>query len=156
MKNPDYVRYEQAVKLKRLGFNWKCRYFYECDNKVLMPLEEIVSSIEGYDFCITSDTLVEDFNKQQDICSAPTIAQVQKWLREEKEIEVGVFGDFDGELPTGKWVWLMRKFNEHLFDTVFTEDDIRFNTYEEALIDGIDKTLELLKQQSNGKDKRNI
>ena len=146
MKNPDYVRYEQAVKLKRLGFNWKCRYFYESDNKVLMPLEEIVSAIEGHDFCITSDTLMEDFNKQQDICSAPTIAQVQQWLREEKEFEVCACADFECSQPNGKWMAFYRKLSSPAYATDFAAESK--DTYEEALSIAIDMVLSKIEEDN--------
>lgn len=130
MNHEDFVTYDQAVKIKELGFDWECNHWYH-------PLEpEKIIECQTY----------YNHNSFERPYSAPTLAQAQKWLRE-KEIEVGVFGDFDGELPTGKWVWLMREFNTHLFDTVFPEDDIRFNTYEQALSAGIDRALEILSKK---------
>lgn len=146
----DFVTYEQAVKLKRLGFDWKCRYFYESDNKVLMPLEEIVSAIEGHDFCITSDTLMEDFNKQQDICSAPTLAQVQKWLREVKNIYV--FSNKAIAFPDtlkGKFYWEIINKDLEVVDRCLSCD--LTDTYEQSLSIGISKAIEILKQENNGK-----
>ena len=125
--NEDYVSFEQAVKLKELGFDWDCNHWYH-------PLETD-KIIECQTYC--------NHNSFERPYSAPTLYQAQKWLRE-KEIEVGVFAEFDGELQTGKWVWLMRKFNTHLYDTVFPED-INYDTYEQALSAGIDEALELLK-----------
>lgn len=127
----DFVTFEQAKCLEKLGFDWECNHFYPTvkPNKLFrMPL----------------------YHNKDDVYEAvlaPTLAQAQKWLRE-KEIEVGVYGDFDGELRTEKWVWLMRKFNTHLFDTIFTEHDISYDTYEEALSEGINKALELLKEEN--------
>ena len=148
MEHEDFVTYEQALRLKELGFDWKVRACYR--RKLILDDNPHYTEPKF----VHNDTMRKRWttNYNDNRCgggsgkyyySAPTLAQAQKWLRE-KEIEVGVFGDFEGELPTGKWVWLIRKFNTHLFDTVFTEDDIRFDTYEKALSAGIDKALELL------------
>lgn len=133
MKHEDFVTYEQAVKLKELGFDGECRAYY-------------------YDTKEISGNLIPFNYNSRDIgvISSPTLSEVQKWLREVKEIEVGVFAEFDGELRTGQWVWLMRKFNTHLFDTVFPED-INYDSYEQALSAGLDKALKLLKTENNGK-----
>lgn len=139
MRHEDYVSFEQAKALKELGFDWEVSHFYGLNEANEPKLCRLPDTLGGQD----------NHNKYHGNFSAPTLSQAQKWLRE-KEIEVGVFANFDGELPNGKWVWLMRKFNTHLYDTVFTED-INYDTYEQALSAGIDKALELLKEESNGK-----
>ena len=127
----DFVTFDQAVKLKELGFNEGCNHFY--------PSEQPNAPFTMPNYH-TNDEIYNAF-------SAPTLAQTQKWLRE-KEIEVGVFAEFDGELRTDKWVWLMRKFNTHLYDTVFPEG-ISYDTYEQALSAGIDNALENLKEKKD-------
>lgn len=131
----DFATYEQSVKLKELGFDWEVEHFYGLNESNEPKLCKLPDALGGQD----------NHNKYHDSFSAPTLAQVQKWLRE-KEIEVGVFAEFDGEIRTGQWVWLMRKFDTHLYDTVFPED-ISYDTYEEALSAGIDKAIEFLKTQ---------
>ena len=136
----DFVTYEQAVQLKELGFDWGCYHYYYKDDKKLCTYSSI-----GYgDDCRNWN---DEYNSAigDSECSAPTLAQAQKWLRE-KEIEVGVFAKYDGEIRTGKWMWLMRKFDTHLFDTIFSED-VSYDTYEEALSIGINQALELLKEK---------
>lgn len=59
----DFVTYDQAVKLKELGFN--C----ECNHMVSSP-----------------------YNSNR-VCFAPTLSQAQKWLREVKGKEVLVYKD---------------------------------------------------------------
>ena len=127
--NEDFVTYEQAKALKELGFDWGCNHYYHIRD-------------EGRNTYFSYYGNHNDGRSRKKV-SAPILSQVQKWLRE-KEIEVGVFGEFDGELRTEKWVWLMRKFNTHLYDTVFSEG-INYDTYEQALSAGIDKALEQLK-----------
>lgn len=125
----DFVTFEQAIKLKELGFKCPCNHYYSLDGGLLH--EETENSQTNYIHC-----------NSKYLISAPTLGQAQKWLRE-KEIEVGVSAEFDGELRTGQWVWLMREFTTHLFDTVFPED-INYDTYEEALSKGIDEALNYL------------
>lgn len=134
MTHEDYVTFEQAQQLKQLGFDLECNHYYHLYDE--LPTLSVLSEYENS-------------NKFDKNWSAPTLAQAQKWLRE-KGIEVGAFADFDGELPNGKWMWLMRKFNTHLYDTEFTEENINYNSYEEALSEGINKALKILKEQENG------
>lgn len=134
MAHEDFVTLEQADTLKELGFDWKCKQgWVRHKNGKVHPFT--------YNGPLADYDIIDD---EDEIIYKPTLAQVQKWLRE-KEIEVGVFAEFDGELRTGQWVWLMRKFNTHLYDTVFSED-INYESYEQALSEGIDKALALLKE----------
>lgn len=137
MTHEDYVSFEQAKALKELGFDWKCSHFYEPDNEVLMPIEEIISSMEGHDFRISVDTLVEDSNKQQGIYSAPTLSQVQKWIREMLGIEVYVLKDDQ------KYCYEVEEDHYPLY--FHSTSRSGFETYEQALSAGIDKALDAYK-----------
>ena len=121
----DYVTYDQAVKLKELGFDWECNHsYYGRRSKSLIG------------FCT-----YHDFNKNggPNECSAPTLAQAQKWLREVKETEIIVnfvnVGIYD-YIIYGKYVNI--------------NSETYFNFYEQALSTGINRAIELLKQQTNG------
>lgn len=140
--NEDFVTYEQAKKLKELGFEWEVMYFYDIKGELIPNNDNFYKA-----GVVSVKDLAENMNDlPTHVYSAPTLAQAQKWLRE-KEIEVAVFAEFDGELRTGQWVWLMRKFTTHLFDTVFSGDEnLNYDTYEQACSAGIDKALELLKE----------
>ena len=131
----DFVTYEQAKSLKELGFYWPCLYWYH-------PNEDDKTKR----FRMSNEM---NHNIYKRGISAPSLSLAQKWLRE-KEIEVGVFAEFDGEIRTGKWMWLVRKFNTHLYDTIFSED-ISYDTYEEALTDAITKALEILNKDKDEK-----
>lgn len=64
----DFVTFEIAKKLKEKGFNEPCYKYYQ----------------KGV---LDSDDCWNRYNKgTADRCSAPTISQVLKWLREEKDI----------------------------------------------------------------------
>lgn len=128
MEHEDFVTFEQAVKLKELGFNWECDYcyyynFHNHDNPIFARHELI-------DPCD-----VEEY------WDAPTLSQAQKWLREVKEICVtsGI------KIHEGKY-----KFNWSI--TLFKEgrgiwdESVIYDTYEQALLAGINRVLELIKK----------
>ena len=130
----DFVTYEQADKLCDLGFDFKCiaRYYEE-------------------EFEITSESPT-NYNSDRyryDLISAPTLAQAQKWLREVKDIIIGI--DFDNW--HNKYICHLYKrmgysgenirdtYGSRLVTNEFHED---FDTYEDALSAGIDKALNSL------------
>lgn len=125
MKDEDFVSYEQAVRLKTAGFDWPCEAFYEhVDGKMWI-------AIDGK----------ENWNSGVD-CSAPSLAQAAKWLREVKGIAINVIAHDGGKYD---------------YDIVFlpnaVECDCNFDRspwyrkYESALSDAITTTIELLERE---------
>ncbi|MDE5888476.1 MAG: hypothetical protein K2H20_00480, partial [Bacilli bacterium] len=98
MDTKDFVTYEQALALKKLGFRELCLYFYDlkgrlCPNGIYIGLFECIEDYknkqpvyidEGFR---TENTLHPNF----DICDAPNLVQVQKWLRNGKGLSVEPF-----------------------------------------------------------------
>lgn len=137
----DFCSFEQCVKLKELGFDWECDYRY-VDNRDLLGLFNLINVHEFYHLTgvkITDDSV-----------PAPTLSQAQKWLREVKDIIIGI--DFDNWHE--KHVCHVYKkiiYNsENIKDSygsmlVTNESNEDFDSYEEALSMGIDAALELLK-----------
>ena len=126
MTHEDYVSFKQAKDLKELGFDWECNRFYN---------STLNEDINGWLSC-------ENFNNSDYSISAPTLAQAQKWLREEKKIDVIVFLSY----PRGE-----RKYHYGIhrqFPFLNYVDDYHHDTYELALSAGIDKALELLKEEN--------
>lgn len=115
----DFVTYEQAVKLKELGFDWKCKNYYSYEDKALKEIA-----------CINHNR--EKFLR---ICSAPTIAQAAKWLRDVKGIKVYALYEYFAE----KWYY-------HCGLNVNRTkcSDASYATYESALSAGIDTALKML------------
>ena len=126
----DYVTYEQAIKLKELGFDWECRKYFNKSN----VLKE---AFDSYDY----NHVIDYFNVS---CSAPTLSQAQKWLREVKgiDLDITLYRDIDAtkDIPI-----IQRYYN---CEIAFGEDeedlDEDFPTYEKALSAGIDKSLKIL------------
>ena len=91
--NEDFVTYELAVKLKEKGFDEECLAYYTSEytlytNKVVLCDDKYLEVAEiDYEECLRS------YNTQKDrllrtIVDAPTISQILKWLRKEKNIFV--------------------------------------------------------------------
>lgn len=140
MKHEDYVTYEQAMKLKDLGFDWKCNYYYEGNGNhptlhestqfYMRSASPYVSEFY-HNFNDPTNKHGQPVNPQ---CSAPTISQAQKWLREVKETEV-----------------IVNFINEGIYNYIIYGKYVNINSkthfnYEQALSIGINAALELLKE----------
>lgn len=153
MSNEDYVRYELALKLKACGFNEPCNYGYS----VKMRLEPEVSFGEPKMVHSKSPKNYNDnrkgIEKGLSFCSAPTLAHVQKWLREVKGIAINVIAhNASDKYREGKYHWeevYLPNFSEkgHQWaDWFIYGKHPLFDTYEEALSDGLAQMLELIKK----------
>ena len=132
----DFVTFEQALRLKEMGFNWECNHFYE--SNTLTPSFELISNDGGVAYKLSVDDLTCNFNLDNIdstwVVSAPTLSQTQKWLRKVKKTEVIVIRLDDD-------VYSYTIYGEIV--NVTTEST--FDTYEDALSEGIDGAFELLK-----------
>ena len=112
----DFVTYELAVKLKEKGFDWETSNVYERN---------------------TIACRYEDYPK-------PTISQVLKWLREEKEIYIECF------LYNGTYSYFIKSITQICKDDLFHEclnedtTDEEYTTYEQAALAGIEYVLDNL------------
>ena|GEM_PF-2234233 len=71
------VSLHQAQRLKALGFDWGVTAYYECTEKYGDSLEHVYQKPK--DFNGISDAKVT-------MCSAPTVAEALKWVRDVKKI----------------------------------------------------------------------
>ena len=124
----EYVTYEQAVKLKELGFDWETYDYYYGKNRKFhqsIPLDH-----NGND------------GGRKECCSAPRLDQAAAWLREEKGIFVGVTYDNN-----------MSNYNPYGFRVQIPMCNDRsalgFHEYNHALSAGIDAALRLLTDKLN-------
>ena len=111
--NEDFVPYELAVKLKEKGFNYETRDIYE-RNTLACRYEDVLK---------------------------PTISQVLKWLREEKELHIEIY------MYHNCYLWEI--YNTKIYDADFSQksekySEIEYATYELAALAGIKYTLDNL------------
>lgn len=138
----DYVSFEQAKKLKELGFDWKTYCAYDKIYKDDRPWE-----LRNYH-------TPQNHNLAQYSASAPTMSQAQKWLREKHYLSIEVYSSLDGD-NQWEWHYYVQDLNDHLerpADATIHCDG--YQSYEQALSAGIDKALELLKQTDNEHDSK--
>jgi hypothetical protein len=65
------VSYGQAERLKKLGFDWRCLYWYRKDD-----------ARHEYPF----EAFEKNYNEKEDCLSAPPLALALKWMRDEKSL----------------------------------------------------------------------
>ena len=124
-----------------------------CDYKTCVALKEL-----GYDD--STDLRYNSYGSLGNFLGgikAPTLYEAQKWLREEKEVYVTVipeyneFGPIKGvkyRLEVAHW-----KDNEFGYETIEWLDEecphtiITFDSYEEALSEGINEAIKILKEK---------
>ncbi|MBE6300163.1 MAG: hypothetical protein E7083_07555 [Bacteroidales bacterium] len=95
----DFVTFELAVKFKEKGF--RCEYPFAMYSELGVfyalftsadhnhNIKSVFGDREYYDY--------DDFDEKDCVC--PTISQVLKWLRKEKDIYISVFIDDDSDNP---------------------------------------------------------
>lgn len=133
----EYVTSEQAKQLFELGFDWQCRGSYHALSNLRIAAYPVNYNQRDID--------------QRIICSAPTLAQAQRWLREVKGIAVCVQSFDSNKDPRYGNFWWKEYYLPNCEERgpQWTEWWISghhpiFTNYEEALSDGISKMLELM------------
>lgn len=126
----DYVSYELAKKLKKLGFDELTNFFY--------------NEVPGHEGELELGGGYANFNSFRmpgcGCTSAPTLWFAWKWLRYEKNIDVDVnYNTKDYEIVSYEW----SIFTLSPCDLIDNADD-SYQSYEEALEAGIMRAVEML------------
>ena len=129
LDNKDYCDYETCVALKELGYKGISRFFYATKES---PLRRY-----SYDQILT--TRIADAVGHT---LAISLYSAQKWLREEKKIEVNATYDNIVELH---WHWYMKSLTNRNQIISNTNHD----SYEQALLAGIKEAVKILKDGNN-------
>ena len=130
----DYVTYEQAKKLREVGFceETRCGYYK-------MPKGN--PQMTKWDICLEASLDYASFEYYK----APTLSQVQKWLREVKGIILHLEPRFyKGKKPLMGYDYHLSNKDNGMYSHI--ESETIYDTYEEALSVGIDKAIEILKE----------
>ena len=138
----DYCDYETCVTLKELGYNRGAYAYYFPNHK-----EDLIFNTHQMRGCSINEML-KGYNTYpkdvmgHELIDAPTMWEAQKWLREEKKIDVFVRAGYLGKNRV-----------RHYFVEVFTSKDVitldndreDYDSYEEALAEGLSKAVKILK-----------
>jgi hypothetical protein len=88
-KQLQLVTFEQAKRLKQLGFDWNVGYFYNPASKQLKP-NFIIRAEEG-EFLTADYFLVDNnYDRKHPKISAPSVALALKWMRDEKGFDYSI------------------------------------------------------------------
>lgn len=142
------IKFETAKLAKEKGFDLECRFHYDLEFKE-------VSFNPEYDLFKNSE-IEEGIGKLNfKMISAPSQGLLQKWFRDVYNIDISIITNYStykkGELTLNKSYRVgIIYVNEGLIESFFIrpKDDnfkfIEFNTYEEALEEGLIKALNLI------------
>ena len=128
------ILFETAKLAKEKGFDWSVRNFYPDTSWNSKKLFHCVNV--GYHF--TNEILNDDPNGFGDIILAPTQSLLQKWLRQEKGINLFIDCIGLGEKTFWYFIYYKREGKESVI-----EQDGEY-TYEEALEAGLIQSLKLI------------
>lgn len=134
----DYCDYETCVALKELGYKIPTSAYYMPKNSQLIFVINQFRGGAAMD-CFYSNNSLPKECMASDFIDAPTMWEVQKWLREEKKIEVNATYDNVVELH---WHWYMKSLTNRNQGTSIINRD----SYEQALLAGIKEAVKILKE----------
>lgn len=135
--NKEFVKYEQALALKELGFDEPCLGFY-------YPLVDGVSQkfIRAL-LAIDETDISEHFQKHSTHTKAPLYQQAFRWFRDVYELE-GVPQKADSFSWFKFCIWKYTSNGKHRVNDAF---DFEHKTYEEAESACLDKLIEIIKNK---------
>ena len=135
----EFVPYKLAIKLKELGFDEKCIYYFRKNNKneFILFQNDLGECYVNADF---DKVLVWDEYLENPQCSAPLYQQAFRWFREEH----GLFGNPDiSNFENKTYGYAVTTLNHphYLFNAH------SFSSMEEAELACLDKLIEILTKQ---------
>lgn len=147
----DFVTYEQAVKLKELGFDWKVRACY---------LQKFILDTDSPHYTepkfLHNDAMRKRWTTNYNdnrcgggtgkfYCSAPTLAQAAKWIRN-KGLFIHIYLHLDD-------CWRFELQDVNYIDKYIYEPEVGlwWKTYENALSEGINRAIDLLTYKTEKK-----
>lgn len=148
MRKLDLVTYDQALKLREIGFDEDTVHYYEFDG----TLHENAIYIEGGgghgETVTVSDVIDSGFNKnaaEEGVCDAPTVHQAIRWIYDRFGVAIlpeAVYNKNSNELMYG--FYMMKKYNEEsMVGGMIEYSGIGFYDYETALLFGLNRFFEM-------------
>jgi len=132
----QFVSKEIVIELKNLGFNEPCFAHYR-GNDI-----EMVASL-GHE--INTKTVIDDSSEDNYWIPVPLWQQVINWLREQHNLNIVI----NHEIYMKWWydISQVAKSMDDYDDNFIHEYNEYYNSYEEALKDGILKSIEIIKEK---------
>jgi hypothetical protein len=140
----DYCDYETCIALKELGFIGQGRCYYDLDKEP--------NKLRHFGIQVLTTRSAKALN----FVLAIHLYEAQKWLREEKEVEVAIIPEYNEFAPVKGvqyrvWVshWKDNEFGYETIEIVDEETRIPFlyKTYTEALSEGVKCAVKILKEK---------
>lgn len=157
------ISWETAKLAKEKGFNIPVSRYYR-DEKLIVNFEDSGCNEESYYF--DADSLNENWNdgrvvnKDNNSCwgctkpsymnvySASTQALLQRWLREVHNLHIQICIGTTIDKPTKCWVYYIQNDKGRTIQWNTNSDEV-FNSYEEALEQGLINALNLINENTN-------
>lgn len=142
METTDYCSYKFSKALKECGFNELTNSFYDEASVRQGEFEVVPTYAKFNEVCKTPGC---------ECVSAPTLWHAQKWLREKWGIHVDVcpYSDYstdaDGNV-CDRWDFWGFDLYAVVGGEKMVDDDGEYDSYEQALSEGISATLDLIKE----------
>ena len=136
MIHEEICTYEVAKLAKEKGFNCKVYNYYQATKHYC----ETLRGIELHSECwkLETDDCYSRYNKgSENIVSAPTQSLLQRWLREEKNIDIAIV-----PLYAGGYAYII--YNIHCRDNRVVNTNAGYAAYELALEDALKYVLKNL------------
>lgn len=143
--NEDFVPFELSKKLKEKGFKEKCLTYYDVEDNVGLLYntqytdEALPCQYTDLLQCHNTGEAETQSDDSEDCVDAPTISQVLKWLREEKELYIEIY------MYHNRYMWEI--YNTKIYDANFTQksekySEIEYESYEQAALAGIEYVID--------------
>ena len=138
----EIVSFEIAQKLKEKGFREKCLTYYDVDDNVGLLYNTQYSDemlpCQYTDLLMSHNTSEGRQPDDSDNCvDAPTISQVLKWLRKEKNLHITL------DVGTSRyWFWIAWNIEADPLDLSIGYE--MYQSYEQAALAGIEYVLDNL------------
>lgn len=135
----QFVSFDTAKMLKEAGFDVPCRGVYVTDRTGYYEFREYDNKQTKDDLCWNTE---DGFQYEY---LAPTQALAARWLREVHRIVVDVTfipPSVNGDV----WQYFIGEMDDMVWEGDFEPSDRRYKTYEEALEEGLKRSLELIKK----------
>ena len=156
----DFVTFEIAKKLKEKGFKEKCLAYYDVEDNVGLLYntqysdEALPCQYTDLLQCHNTGEAETQSDDSENCVDAPTISQVLKWLREEKNIFIAInigycYESYEKPFPTNpKMEPILKGYYYGVWDLGNLNDENAlseyFESYELAAIAGIEYVLDNL------------